>query len=142
VLARKPGAFAGSKPLQQWRAEGRWTRAYDELWESLQQRHGVADGTREMIAVLQLGRGCGYVRLSAAIAEALACGACDTAAVSYLLSAPALVAPSPALLLVDAATGSSLTAAYFTRPLPSLTSYDSLLERSTATAGCAAAVAL
>jgi len=142
VLARKPGALAGSKPLQQWRAEGRWTRAYDELWESLQQRHGVADGTREMIAVLQLGRRCGYVRLSAAIAEALACGACDTAAVSYLLSAPALVAPSPALLLVDDETGSSLAAAYFTRPLPSLTSYDSLLERNTVTVGPAAEVAL
>jgi hypothetical protein len=69
VLARKPGAFAGSKPLQQWRAEGRWTRAYDELWESLQQRHGVSDGTREMITVLQLGRRFGYVRLTAAIAE-------------------------------------------------------------------------
>jgi hypothetical protein len=143
VLARKPGALAGSKPLQQWRAEGRWTRAYDELWESLQQRHGVADGTREMIAVLQLGRRCGYVRLSAAIADALACGACDTAAGSYLLSAPALVAPSPALLPADsAATGSSLTAAYFTRPLPSLTSYDSLLERNTAPVGRAAEVAL
>lgn len=142
VLARKPGAFAGSKPLQQWRAEGRWTRAYDELWESLQQRHGVADGTREMIAVLQLGRRCGYLRLSTAIAAALACGACDTAAVSYLLSAAALAAPSPALLLADSVeTGSSLTAAYFTRPLPSLTSYDSLLERNTATVGRAAEVA-
>ncbi len=95
-----------------------------------------------MIAVLQLGRRCGYLRLSAAIAEALACGACDTAAVSYLLSAPALVAASPALLLADSVeTGSSLTAAYFTRPLPSLTSYDSLLERNTATVGRAAEVA-
>ena len=141
VLARKPGAFAGSKPLQQWRAEGRWTRTYDELWESLRQRHGVSDGTREMIAVLQLGRRCGYVRLSAAIAEALACGACDTAAVSYLLSASALAAASPALLLADSVeTGSSLTAAYFTRPLPSITSYDSLLERNTATVGRAAEV--
>jgi hypothetical protein len=133
VLARKPGAFAGSKPLQQWRAEGRWTRAFDELWESLQQRHGVADGTREMIAVLQLGRRCGYLQLSGAIAKALACGVCDTAAVSYLLKAPALATQSPALLLVETGesgvlTGSPLTAAYFTRPLPSVTGYDSLLE--------------
>lgn len=145
VLARKPGAFAGSKPLQQWRAEGRWTRAYDELWESLQQRHGVADGTREMIAVLQLGRRFGYVRLTGAIAEALACGACDTAAVSYLLSASTLPAQSPALLPDTSETGATvsvLTAAYFTRPLPSLTSYDSLLEMNTATAGKTAEVTL
>jgi hypothetical protein len=98
-----------------------------------------------MIAVLQLGRRFGYVRLTGAIAEALACGACDTAAVSYLLSASTLPAQSPALLPDTSETGATvsvLTAAYFTRPLPSLTSYDSLLEMNTATAGKTAEVTL
>ncbi len=32
VLSHKPGALAGSKPLAQWRAAGRWPACYDELW--------------------------------------------------------------------------------------------------------------
>ena len=100
VLERKPGALKGSKPLQQWRREGRWTRAYDELWQKLQQRHGTQAGTREMIEVVQLGREAGYERLSAAIERALELGVCDVAAVRYLLHASelrTLVAPRLAL---------------------------------------------
>jgi transposase len=40
VLSHKPGAFAGSKPLAQWRAAGRWPACYDVLWGRLQARHG------------------------------------------------------------------------------------------------------
>ena len=29
VLEHKPGAFAGSKPLEQWRRAGRWPVSYD-----------------------------------------------------------------------------------------------------------------
>lgn len=32
VLERKPGALAGSKPLEQWRKLGRWPASYDRLW--------------------------------------------------------------------------------------------------------------
>ncbi len=35
VLSHKPGAFAGSKPLAQWREAGRWPACYDELWDRL-----------------------------------------------------------------------------------------------------------
>ena len=63
VLARKPGALAGSRPLQQWRLLGRWTAAHDQLWLALQQRHGNSGGTRQMIELLQLGREQGYDRL-------------------------------------------------------------------------------
>src|SRR5437660_1478235 len=31
VLERKPGALAGSKPLEQWRRQGRWPASYDRL---------------------------------------------------------------------------------------------------------------
>ncbi len=56
VLSHKPGAFAGSKPLAQWREAGRWPACYDELWDRLRARHGKQNGTRAMVAVLALGR--------------------------------------------------------------------------------------
>jgi transposase len=32
VLEHKPGAFAGSKPLEPWRRAGRWPASYDQYW--------------------------------------------------------------------------------------------------------------
>ena len=46
VLSRKPGALAGSTPLEQWRAQGRWPASFDRFWEALKQRRGKQDGTR------------------------------------------------------------------------------------------------
>ncbi len=34
VLVKKPGAFAGSTPLEQWRSSGRWPVSYDRFWEA------------------------------------------------------------------------------------------------------------
>ena len=62
VLSHKPGAFAGSKPLAQWREAGRWPACYDELWDRLRARHGKQNGTRAMVAVLALGREFGHDR--------------------------------------------------------------------------------
>ena len=36
VLERKPGAFSGSKPLEQWRQQGRWPASYDGFVWGLQ----------------------------------------------------------------------------------------------------------
>jgi hypothetical protein len=55
VLERKPGALAGSKPLEQWRRQGRWPASYDRLWQRLKERQGQQPGTREMIELLKLG---------------------------------------------------------------------------------------
>jgi hypothetical protein len=141
VLHRKPGAFAGSKPLAQWRAEGRWTRAFDELWQHLKLRHGSQSGTRQMIEVLQIGRRVGYTRLEEAITHALRLGARDTAAVRYLLSAPSLAAESPPGVPLDAEVCSPQAAAHFHRPQPSLAVYDSLLEAGSMGGRCVAEVA-
>ncbi|HET8549646.1 MAG TPA: IS21 family transposase, partial [Bryobacteraceae bacterium] len=46
VPAKKPGALAGSVPLEQWRAQGRWPKSFDDFWERLRDRHGRQDGTR------------------------------------------------------------------------------------------------
>ena len=96
VLSHKPGAFAGSKPLAQWREAGRWPPCYDELWARLLTRHGKQNGTRAMVAVVALGREFGHDALRAAISTAVSLGACDVAAVRYLLTETVLhKGPSP-----------------------------------------------
>jgi transposase len=121
VLSHKPGAFAGSKPLAQWRATGRWPACYDTLWAQLRQRHGKQNGTRAMIAVLALGQEFGQDRLRAAVAATLSHGACDVAAVRYLLSEAALHKAHPETIDVGAL-------ARYDRPLPDLADYDTLLS--------------
>jgi len=141
VLVHKPGALAGSRPLAQWRSAGRWT-AYDELWQSLQQRHGKATGTRLMIEILQLGRKSGYAQLTRTIEQALELGTHDAAAVCYLLRAPELealaaeTAPPLRLTLLTGAPGNytTLMPQHFERPLPCMDNYDLLLAANTHTA--------
>lgn len=45
VLSRKPGALAGSRPLEQQRRAGLWPASFDEIWQSLMTRHGKQTGT-------------------------------------------------------------------------------------------------
>jgi hypothetical protein len=47
VLEKKPGAMAGSTPLQQWREAGKWPACLDRIWRELEQRHGRSVGTRD-----------------------------------------------------------------------------------------------
>ena len=54
VLERKPGAPAGSSPLQQWRERGRWPESFDHLWQSLQERDGRSEGTRQVLGTTPL----------------------------------------------------------------------------------------
>jgi hypothetical protein len=121
VLSHKPGAFAGSKPLAQWRAAGRWAVCYDDLWAQLNKRHGKQNGTRAMIGVLALGQEFAHDRLHAAVASALSHGACDVAAVRYLLTEAALRKAEPEPIDVGAL-------ARYDRPLPDLADYDTLLS--------------
>lgn len=123
VLIHKPGALAGSTPLAQWRAAGRWTAAHDHLWALLRERQGCQEGTRQLIELLQLGRQHGYERLTRAIHQALTSGAYDAAAVRYLLTAPTLTVPCVFSLSPTELTPSD----YVTRPLPCLDGYDQLL---------------
>ena len=120
VLSHKPGAFGGSKPLAQWRAAGRWPACYDTLWTRLQQRHGRQNGTRAMVAVLTLGREFGHDRLRTAVASTVSLGACDVAAVRYLLTEASLHKARPDPVDVGAL-------ARYDRPLPELADYDTLL---------------
>ena len=85
VLERKPGALAGSKPLEQWRKLGRWPASYAGCWAALMRRQGKQGETRQMIGLLQLGKRQSYAKLQAAVESALALGCWDEAAVRYLL---------------------------------------------------------
>lgn len=123
VLIHTPGALAGSTPLAQWRAAGRWTAAHDQLWTLLQERHGPQEGTRQMIELLQLGRRHGYPQLIHAIQQALQSGTRDGAAVRYFLTAATQPAPPPIHLSPSALIPSDP----LTRPLPTLDGYDRLL---------------
>jgi len=63
--------MAGSTPLQQWRAAGRWPECLDVIWRKLETRHDRSGGTREMIALVRAGLSDGWERLIRAVEEAL-----------------------------------------------------------------------
>lgn len=120
VLERKPGALAGSSPLQQWRERGRWPGSFDRLWQSLRERHGPQAGTREMIELLSLGKRHGWYRLKQAVEESLALGCTDAAAVRHLVMANELVRSHPEPFEVSGLER-------YDRPLPQMQEYDLLL---------------
>lgn len=120
VLERKPGALAGSKPLEQWRRLGRWPESYDRFWQALIDRHGRSAGTKAMVALLQLGRTHGQPALRGAIDAALVLGCTDEAAVRHLVTARSLEHARPATVEVG-------LLAQFERPLPTVGEYDQLL---------------
>jgi transposase len=120
VLFRKPGALAGSRPLEQQRKAGLWPASFDELWEALISRHGRQNGTRHMVGVLKLASQFGRERLRTAVETALETGCTDPAAVEHLLRAEGLNRPP-----CDPVDVGLLE--HYQRPLPVMTEYDQLL---------------
>ena len=122
ALTKKPGAFAGSTPLEQWRAQGRWPTSFDHFWEALKQRRGKQPGTRAMIDVLLLGRQYGYPLLKGALEKALDLSCFDVEAVRLLLTAERSGKREPG----EAVEIGALRA--YDRPQPTTRNYDQLLE--------------
>ena len=121
VLERKPGAMAGSTPLAQWRAAGRWPTCLDTLWRQLEERHGQSAGTRAMITLVRAGLVAGWSRLISAVDEALRLGVSDEAAVLHLLHLlTGEGTRRPPLVLAEELTS-------FERALPMIDNYDLLL---------------
>ncbi len=124
VLERKPGALAGSTPLEQWRGAGRWPVHYDRFWAELRKRDGRLVGTRKMIELLQLGRRQGWSQLEQAVEQALELGITDAAAVAHLMTRERLrqderVGPIELGILGRLAR--------YERPQPQVADYDRLL---------------
>ncbi len=126
VLHRKPGAFAGSKPLSQWKAAGKWLDCFDQLWERLQVRHGQSEGTRQMVELLVLGRQHGESVLVKAVEEALELGCSDAASVEYLLTQAIVPQSSPLAEPLPSSVLGYLSR--FERPLPEVNIYDQFLS--------------
>jgi transposase len=121
VLEKKPGAMAGSTPLEQWRQAGRWPECLDRIWSHLEQRHGKSVGTREMITLVRVGSVAGWGRLVAAVEEALRLGVTDAAAVLHIL-----YMPDPEQRQ-QYALDLAHELAQFERPMPVMDDYDLLL---------------
>jgi len=121
VLSRKPGALAGSRPLEQQRSAGLWPECFDEIWQSLMKRHGKQAGTKQMIDLLKLTKEHGRDRLREAIETALETGCTDAAAVHHLVHARDLERPA-----CEAMDIGSLER--YQRPLPVMNEYDQLLS--------------
>ena len=121
ALSKKPGALAGSMPLEQCRAQGRWPESFDQFWAKLEQRHGKQEGTRAMVEVLLLGRDHGFERLRTVVEQALDMGVSDVAAIRYLLEIERMEKRAPAEAL-DVGWLKQ-----YERPQPTLQEYDSLL---------------
>jgi transposase len=122
ILERKPGAMAGSTPLAQWRQARRWPDCLDRIWRQLEQRHGKAKGTREMIGLVREGSAGGWSRLIAAVEEALRLGSSDGAAVLHILHMPdPKERARHAIALAEELR-------QFERPMPTMTEYDLLLS--------------
>jgi transposase len=120
VLERKPGALRGSKPLAQWRIQGRWPESYDQLWELMNEKHGRQGGTRSMVALLRLGREFGYAKLETAVAQAMELGCTDVAAIRHLLMSDELQHAAATTVEIGAL-------AAYERPLPTMAEYNQLL---------------
>jgi hypothetical protein len=121
VLQRKPGALAGSRPLQQWREQGHWPESFDRLWQGLERREGKQAGTRSMIELLQQGSKHGWERLKQAVQQALDIGCSDAAAVRHLLVFGELAHAPVERLAVGGLER-------YERPLPVMSDYDLLLD--------------
>jgi len=123
ALSRKPGALAGSTPLEQWRAQGRWPASFDLFWEASKQRRGKQDGTRAMIDLLRVGRDCGYDALRQAIEKTLEIGSSDVSVVLLLLNAEG----AERQRLAEPVEIGELSR--YDRPMPTTNNYDQLLKK-------------
>lgn len=121
VLFRKPGALAGSKPLEQKRQAGLWPVSFDQIWQALIERHGKQSGTKQMIDLLKLSQKYGHPKLQNAIESAIAIGCYDTAAVRHLLAGDELRHVSCEAIDIGYLER-------YARPLPVLHEYDQLLS--------------
>jgi hypothetical protein len=125
VLYRKPGALAGSKPLEQKRQAGLWPASFDRIWAALMERHGKQSGTRQMVDLLKLSQKHGHQKLQAAVETALSSSCYDSAAVQHLLNAEDLRHTVCEAIDVGALER-------YARPLPVMHEYDQLLSAGAA----------
>ena len=140
VLMRKPGALAGSAPLDQARAAGVFTGAHEALWSAARARHGEGAGTKALVEVLLLHRQMAAAQVITGINAALSAGAARRSGRGR--GPPGRPRPEPrnAGLRRRCGHGVAAEVTAFTapagravrrtpRPAPSVAAYDQLLTR-------------
>ena len=123
VLEQKPGALAGSTPLEQWRERGRWPESLDRFWQKLKERHGKQQRHARDDRAAALGSEHGMGRLQrggrrSACAGLHGCGRGPASADSG--------GPGSERSAMRSDLGEL---ARFERPLPVMDDYDQLLAR-------------
>ncbi len=122
TLSVKLGALSGSTALRQARASGRFTSSHDRFFESARRRLGDREGTKALIGVLLAHRTLAFEAVVAGIDGALAVGSLDPDVV--IVEARKATEPrAPSLAELPGL-------ARFDRAIPTLDSYDDLLEGS------------
>ncbi len=141
ALMRKPGAMAGSVPLDQARAAGAFTGAHEALWSAARRASGEPAATRVLAEVLLLHRHMDAADVIAGIEAALSVGAhaADVVAVEARRAADGRAGAAvpehggggpPAAPPVASLTLRRLAALPAgTRPLPTVSACDQLLTR-------------
>jgi transposase len=125
ILARKPGALAGSTVLVGARANGSFTASHQRFWDAARRGLGDGPGTRALIGVLLLHRTLPAAAVVAGMDAAVALGKFDPDLVA--VQARHALTPAPARPPVPVPAGATAAAA-LTRPTPALTGYDDLLH--------------
>jgi hypothetical protein len=120
VLSRKPGALAGSRPLEQQRRAGLWPKSFDEIWQALMIRYGKQIGTKHMVELLKLSRQFGREHVRCAVEIALETGCTDIAAVQHLVHTDELSRPVCEVMDIGSLER-------YHRPKPLMNEYDQLL---------------
>jgi hypothetical protein len=120
VLAVKPGAFPGSTPLGRARACGAFSASHDRFLTEARHRLGDAGGYRAVIDVLLAERYLPRDAVRQGLDAALGLSSVDPEVVVIEARRHTSDTPAPVIELT------SLSA--FDRPVPSLSSYDELLE--------------
>lgn len=120
ALSRKPGALAGSRPLEQQRRAGLWPKSFDEIWQAFMTRCGKQTGTKHMIELLKLARQFGREHVCRAIDTVLETGCTDIAAVQHLIQTNGLARPVCEVMEIGSLER-------YHRPTPVMHEYDQLL---------------
>jgi hypothetical protein len=141
ALMLKPGAMAGSVPLDQARASGVFTGAHEALWSAARRASGEPAATRVLVEVLLLHRHMDAADVITGIKAALSVGAhaADVVAVEARRAAGARAgAPAPDSDAGEPPAGPQVTSLTLrrlaalpadSRPLPTVSAYDQLLTR-------------
>ncbi len=120
VLAIKPGAFPGSTPLGRARACGAFSASHDRFLTEARHRLGDAGGYRAVIDVLLAERHLPRDAVRQGLDAALGLGSVDPEVVVIEARRHVSDVPAPVIELASLSV--------YDRPVPSLSSYDELLE--------------